>query len=538
MQEDHDYEDGVPSLCSYPSLYLYEVESDEILFQFSQPQHHVATEDMNLGNATMLTSSLATDATTILMPPSPSIHPVLIAVNNHISPLTTATLPQLLDSAYDRYGFKKVSLNKSLSLEDYNDWISEYTPYLKHRLEKWHDHMKGSGLQITDNNIPSSFPPRSGRTKKMIRRGIPAEWRGNAWFFYAGGHDKLHKFPNLYSELVSQTEKSKIKDSEVIERDLNRTFPDNYYFNASLLLPDHESPCETSMISSLRRVLVAFAHHQPHIGYCQSLNFLAGLLLIFMSEERAFWLLVILTEQIIPKVHSADLEGVHTDQGVLMLCIKEYIPQLWLVLGKTFEGDSLSEDKILTRLPPVTLVTSSWFMSLFVGNLPIESVLRVWDILWYEGSKTIFRISLTIAKKCFDGPEFQAARILLGHESEQIEIFQLMQQFPRTLLDPNDLIALCFKKIGGYRFGSLSQLEINNCREFVAHQREKINSKRAVDVKAGLTESERRALSLLDQNDQNVHDVYGFNRSIMRSATWNKIVADKMKRKFSRKSES
>lgn len=85
----------------------------------------------------------------------------------------------------------------------------------------------------------------------------------------------------------------------MIERDLFRTFPDNVYFNSSVNKNTHEARDtsyvreETALIKSLRRVLIAFAHYQPQIGYCQSLNFLAGLLLLFMNEERSFWMLVI-----------------------------------------------------------------------------------------------------------------------------------------------------------------------------------------------------------------------------------------------------
>ena len=144
---------------------------------------------------------------------------------------------------------------------------------------------------------------------------------------------------------------------------MNRTFPDNIYFNSSikgvfssLETLQQEKEQETLLIKSLRRVLVAFAQHQPQIGYCQSLNFWQ--VFYYCSwKKKSILMLVILTERIIPKVHLANLEGVHTDQGVLMLCVKEYIPQLWQVLGKNFDGETLSEDKILSRLPPVTLVT-------------------------------------------------------------------------------------------------------------------------------------------------------------------------------------
>lgn len=434
--------------------------------------------------------------------------------NPHLNVQKQASLSQMLEGEYDVYGFKKQSQHYGITRDQYDAQIKQYWPHVQRRRKKWDLLMKHTGL---DYEVPTRFPPRSDKVKKMVRKGIPPEWRGNAWFFYAGGYERLGKNLGLYDKLVESTAGIHNKDTEVIERDLHRTFPDNIHFQ------QHDE--EPAMIKSLRQVLVAFAQYQPQIGYCQLLNFLAGLLLLFMSEERAFWMLVILTERIIPKVHAANLEGVHTDQGVLMLCVREYIPQLWGILGKTFDGSSLSPDKILTRLPPVTLVTSSWFMLVFVGVLPFESLLRVWDILWYEGSKTIFRISLTILKLCQDDPGFVSGGKL---ETDQIELFQFVQNFPKTIVDPNLLIDNCFKKIGGYGFGSLSQDEINKCREFVTKERSKLQNKKGL-VTAHMSEDERRALgSGLDD----VHDVYGFHRSIMSGVVWNKNLSTKMKKKF------
>lgn len=440
----------------------------------------------------------------------------------------------------DSYGFKKASSYHNVTKEEHNAWYAEYSDHVARRTKKWDTLMRSNGLGLDGTgSVPTRFPPKSDKVKKMVRKGIPPAWRGKAWFFYAGGYEKLNKHIGIYEQIVRDTNGVTNKDTEVIERDLNRTFPDNRLFNASI--DDPTDTLETAAVRLLRRVLVAFAYYQPQIGYCQSLNFLAGLLLLFMSEEHAFWLLVILTERIIPKVHLATLEGVHTDQGVLMLCIKEYIPQLWAILGKNFDGESLSEDKILARLPPVTLVTSLWFMSVFVGVLPIESTLRVWDILWYEGLKTIFRISLTICKLCLEHPDFQDPLVTRGAnapaaETEQIELFQFMQNFPKTITDPTLLIDNCFKKIGGYGFGSLSQDEINKCREFVAKQRAKL--KKNLVLSPGMSEEERRALSTgstLDGEGDDIHDVYGFHRSIMSGVAWNKNISNKMKRRFTRK---
>lgn len=450
-----------------------------------------------------------------------------------VQELSTSAVLEILKSNVDMYGFKKDLTFFDSTTESYNEWFSEYAPQIVMQKKKWQLAVKNNGLG--DAEIPTRFPPKSDKIKKLVRKGIPPEWRGNAWFFYAGGYERLNKNVGVYDQIVADTAGIQNKDTEVIERDLNRTFPDNIHFNSSLTGGEGE----TKMIHSLRRVLIAFAHFQPLIGYCQSLNFLAGLLLLFMSEERAFWMLVIMTERIIPKVHSATLEGVHTDQGVLMLCIKEYIPRLWAIIGKSFEGKVLSEDKILTRLPPVTLVTSLWFMSVFVGVLPIESVLRVWDILWYEGSKTIFRISLTICRLCLDHPSFQSARESRSGsdgETEQIELFQFMQNYPKTIADPNVLIDSCFKKIGGYGYGFLSQAEINKCREFVSQQRNKLQKKSVVT--AEMSELEREALEYTGPGLDDVHDIYGFHKSIMSGVAWNNNISTKMKKKFARRSKS
>ncbi|KAK6462962.1 rab-GTPase-TBC domain-containing protein, partial [Scheffersomyces coipomensis] len=368
-----------------------------------------------------------------------------------------------LKSPYDMYGFKKSSNLSSISKDKYNSWFSNYAQYTINEKSKWTALMRSNGLSSVSNDIPTRYPPKSAKVKKLIRKGIPPEWRGNAWFFYAGGYDKLNKHSGLYDDLASNGIKN--KDSDIIERDLDRTFPDNKYFK-------REDGIEPHMIKSLRRVLTAFAHYRPQIGYCQSLNFIAGLLLLFMNEERSFWMLVILTERIVPNVHSQNLEGVHTDQGVLMLCVKEYIESMWSVVGRGFDGAPIAEDKILSNLPPIALVTSPWFMSVFVGVLPIETTLRVWDILWYQGSKTIFRVGLTIFRMCSETTVFQdQIRSHLQAEIDQVELFQFMQSYPKTLLDPNLVLGNCFKKIGGYGFGSLSQAEIDTCREFVSKQR-------------------------------------------------------------------
>ncbi|KAK5634515.1 hypothetical protein RRF57_010228 [Xylaria bambusicola] len=381
------------------------------------------------------------------------------------------------DDERDRYGFKKS--NQYITCEEYDRWDSEYSKYLARRRKKWNVFLKENGL-MTDS--PNRFPPRSAKAKRFIRKGIPPDWRGAAWFYYAGGPAIVAKHAGLYGELLDC--KVKEVDAEAIERDLHRTFPDNIRFRSSAALsaPSHDNtstrnsqqtvtssannsaaPGETAMISSLRRVLYAFSVYNPRIGYCQSLNFLAGLLLLFVeSEEQAFWLLNIITRVYLPGTHEMSLEGANVDLGVLMSSIRDTMPNVWAKIGGELDGTDVARPKsrrhrhraeLTTRLPPITLCMTAWFMSCFIGTLPIESTLRVWDIFFYEGSKTLFRIALTIFK--LGEPEIKKV-------GDPMEIFQVVQTIPRRIIDVNGLIEACYKRRNG--FGHLSQESIEQKR--------------------------------------------------------------------------
>jgi hypothetical protein len=222
-------------------------------------------------------------------------------------------------ASHDQYGFRKWS--RDITLAQYDAWYTEYAEIQERRCQKWTFFLQDQGLSTKQ---PTRFPARSVKTQRFIRKGLPPAWRGDAWFYYAGGDAYLRKHPDLYAELVlkSQTPKLSTNDKESIERDLHRTFPDNIHFK----LDQPTTPTtETPLLSSLRRVLCAFAIHHPRTGYCQSLNFVAGLLLLFLPEEKAFWMLHIITTFYLPGTHEISLEGANVDLWVLMLALKEAV---------------------------------------------------------------------------------------------------------------------------------------------------------------------------------------------------------------------
>ncbi|KAK3935581.1 hypothetical protein QBC46DRAFT_46917 [Diplogelasinospora grovesii] len=402
----------------------------------------------------------------------------------------------------DRYGFKKA--NAYVNREQYDAWNASYSEYLARRRKKWVAFLKDHSL-LTDN--PNRFPLKSNKARRFVRKGIPPDWRGAAWFYYAGGPALLAKNRGVYADLVRRAgldpkgagglpdSQSEVKELVIddIEKDLHRTFPDNVRFKPPRTAtpptdsssespifasdaPSAEDPSEKrsepEIISSLRRVLRAFALMNPRIGYCQSLNFIAGMLLLFVeTEEHAFWLLNVITRVYLPGTHEISLEGSKVDLAVLMIALKDSLPGIWRQIGgdeidlanKKNKGKRGKEDMSSAaaraandpnRLPTVTICMTSWFMSCFIGTLPTETVLRVWDVFFYEGSRTLFRIALTIFK--LGEPEIKAMK-------DPVDIFSIVQAIPRRMLDCNVLLELCFRRRNG--IGHLSQEMVEEKRQ-------------------------------------------------------------------------
>ena len=350
-------------------------------------------------------------------------------------------------ATHDQYGFRKAS--RDVSLEDYDAWWAEYAPFQRRRTAKWISLLHDHGLPA---RRPTQFPPRSAKIQRFIRKGVPPAWRGAVWFHYAGGPEFLWAHPGRYAELVLQSGTAALAatDREAIERDLHRTFPDNVWFKPDGAPPSSgpfppgageppsDAAAETPRLSALRRVLCAFALDHPRIGYCQSLNFIAGLLLLFLPEEKAFWMLHIVTTQYLPGTHDLSLEGANVDVWVLMLALKDAAPAVWAAIGgdeapapgASVEKSGASAAQL--KPPPVSLCTTAWFMSLFIGTLPPEAVLRVWDVLFYEGAKTLFRVALAV---------FRLGAPQLRRVQDPVEAFPVVQALPRRILDARALLA-------------------------------------------------------------------------------------------------
>lgn len=274
--------------------------------------------------------------------------------------LDTATTAESRIGRIDPYGFERP---EDFDYEFYEEFMSQYMTVLTRRAVRWSKLLKGN----------RRFE-RSLKVKRFVRKGIPNEHRSMVWMYLSGAQAHMEQNPGYYRRLLEGEKNAQLV--ETIHTDLHRTFPDNVLFRKT------SNPC---LQKNLFNVLVAYGHHNISVGYCQGMNFIVGyLLLITKDEEKSFWLLDALIGSILPDYYSPAMIGLKTDQEVLGQLVKIKIPAV---------AELMEKHGVMW-----TLVVSRWFICLFIDVLPVETVLRIWDCMFCEGSKIVFRVALTLIK--------------------------------------------------------------------------------------------------------------------------------------------
>ena len=235
---------------------------------------------------------------------------------------------------------------------------------------------------------------RTVAAKNLVLTGIPDRFRGELWLLYSGAVNDLITHPGYYRMMVEESlGKKKTVAADEIERDLHRSLPEHPAFQSQI------------GIGALRRVLNAYALRNPSIGYCQAMNIVTSVLLLYAAEEEAFWLLVALCERLLPDYYNTKVIGALVDQGVLEELVSEYHHQLYLKLRP---------------LGILNMISLSWFLTIFLSVMPFESAIHIVDCFFYDGAKVVFQVALSILEanqdallKCKDDGE--AMTILTGY---------------------------------------------------------------------------------------------------------------------------
>lgn len=217
---------------------------------------------------------------------------------------------------------------------------------------------------------------RTPRFVELINTiGIPDQIRGVMWQLCSGSTylRYLLEGQNYYASLLKQNSSDDTCESVVadeIEKDLHRSLPEHTFYQSQ------------EGIDTLRRVLLAYSVHNREIGYCQAMNIIAALLLLYMSEEAVFYLLCMLCEVLMPRSYSKAMIGAVIDQNLFEALLQEKIPDLHAFLNK--------------KNVPVPAITMGWFICLFISYLPFHATLRIMDSFFVHGVTVLYKAALTI----------------------------------------------------------------------------------------------------------------------------------------------
>ncbi|KAI4306611.1 hypothetical protein L6164_029872 [Bauhinia variegata] len=307
----------------------------------------------------------------------------------------------------DRFGFVKQDGNISSDGFVKSGAAYEYERLKEEkRLRKWRK-MIGAG----GSDWKHYLRRKPYVVKRRIRKGIPDCLRGLVWQLMSGSRDLLLMNPGVYEQLVIYETSASELD---IIRDISRTFPSHVFFQ------QRHGPGQRSLYN----VLKAYSVFDRDVGYVQGMGFLAGLLLLYMSEEDAFWLLVALLKGAIhAPMQGLYLAGLPLVQQYLFQfeqLVREHLPKL----GEHFSQEMISP----------TMYASQWFITVFSYSLPFHLALRIWDVFLYEGIKIVFRVGLALLKYRHDH--------LLKLPFEKLVC--ALRNFPEDALEPDTLLPLAY----------------------------------------------------------------------------------------------
>ncbi|XP_033003858.1 TBC1 domain family member 4 isoform X5 [Lacerta agilis] len=206
--------------------------------------------------------------------------------------------------------------------------------------------------------------------------GVPKSRRGEIWQFLAVQHRVRHRLPNKqqppdisYKELLKQL----TSQQHAILVDLGRTFPTHPYFSTQLGAGQ----------LSLFNLLKAYSLLDKEVGYCQGISFVAGVLLLHMSEEQAFEMLKFLMYDLgFRKQYRPDMMSLQIQMYQLSRLLHDYHRDLY---------NHLEENEISP-----SLYAAPWFLTLFASQFPLGFVARVFDIIFLQGTEVIFKVALSL----------------------------------------------------------------------------------------------------------------------------------------------
>ncbi|XP_003702038.1 USP6 N-terminal-like protein [Megachile rotundata] len=219
-------------------------------------------------------------------------------------------------------------------------------------------------------------PSTKEKLRRRVYKGIPNRFRGQVWALLLGIKNLKKEQAGKYEEML-QLARQWSTEIRQIDADVARQYRDHINYRERYSIKQR----------SMFYVLAAYSMYNMEVGYCQGMSVLAGLLLLYMDEEDAFWGLSVLLADKKYTMHGFYVDGFpklnrfieHHDK-----IMNKFLPKLKRKL------DKCGCDSILYAL--------KWFFVVFQERTPVSLGLRIWDIFLLDGDRILPAMAYTVMK--------------------------------------------------------------------------------------------------------------------------------------------
>lgn len=217
---------------------------------------------------------------------------------------------------------------------------------------------------------------------------VPAEHRDEALLLLSGAASmRAQAGEQYYARLAGLGSRACLGIPTASAGGVDRKWGEKVAREISLDVSRAFSDCEDFELRSgaLARLLGAYALRHPAIGYCQGLNFIAGLLLMMVErEETAFWLLCAVCEKVNPGAYTPPMLRMQADVVALGELLRARAPGICVALA------SLGV--------PLELCASQWLLCHFVNALPPSTAAHVLQAVLVHGMDATFATAVAFVR--------------------------------------------------------------------------------------------------------------------------------------------
>ena len=209
----------------------------------------------------------------------------------------------------------------------------------------------------------------------LIKGVIPPAYRSEFWFISSGAKKEYIRHPNYYKFIQENypNNKNAIKEEEIIEKDIRRTFPEEDFYKIN------------NNLDKFRRIINCY-YKRNLFGYTQGCNQIVGRLFETIGdEEKTFWVFSQLMESILPVDYYSRMLGLYADINIVRCLLRElYLPD---IIGKLDKNGGF---------PIISNTLVKWFVTLFIEQFPKKFQLLVWDLFFLDKKIVLYKVSISL----------------------------------------------------------------------------------------------------------------------------------------------